>query len=201
MSSERSTKSIAGDALSSLGLGEEKKPVERQRGYGSGYGQGSFMRQSDEDWLRGGRSGGSYARAKAGEDDEDIPLFLRRGAEGSRSVSSSPASPRKHTSERTASYAPHSYIKSEEKFKVGDTMKLAEAALFSEEAAKFIANRVHEAMADALERYGLIWSGAASAALKAAVREQFENCTYKKPIDGGSQYVAVRVGKSEIDHG
>lgn len=192
--SEKTTKSIAGDALSSLGLGEEKKkPVERHRDYGSG----SFMRQSDDDWLRGGRSN-SYGRAKAGEDDEDIPLFLRRG-EGSRSVSSSPASPRKHTSERTASYAPHSYITSEEKFKVGDSMKLAEAALFSEEAAKFIGNRVHEAMADALEKYGLVWTGAASTALKAAVREQFENCTFKKPHDGGSQYVAVRVGKSELD--
>lgn len=191
MSGEKSTKAIAGDALSSLGLGEEKKkPVERE-----GYGRG-FMRQSDDDWLKTGRS--SYARAKGGEDDEDIPLFLRRG-EGSRPVSSSPASPRKHTSERTASYAPHSYITSEEKFKVGDSMKLSEAAVFSPEAAKFIANRVHEAMAEALEKYGLIWTGAASVRLKEAVRAEFENCTFKKPINGGSQYVAVRIGSAEHD--
>lgn len=189
---EKTSKAVAAKRLDDFGLAEKKPDVPDP--YRSGYGYGSNY----------GVGANSYGAAKSG--GYAPPKFLQKDQSARMAGSTSASTPsdagatRKHIGERTAQYAPHSYITSEEKYSVGERLKFDEAAVFSEASAKFIVNRVHEAMADALERYGLAWTSGVALNMKAQIRDSLEGCCYGKRLEDGSKaYVAVRVQDNEID--
>ena len=175
--------------LDGLGLEQPKpKPEPRSRGYD----------YTDDD-LFSRPSGGRHSNPN---DDLDVPDFLKRdyrtnsyaaAKAGADRVTSSAGSPRKHTGERTALSAPHSYTRLAEPIKVG-TSTVKEAAEFSPEALTAIVKDVHNAMADALQKHRIVWTSQVAMAMKDMIRQSMKDgCLYMKDMRGGGHdFVALK---------
>lgn len=185
--------------LDALGLEQEKPKAEPRRQpepRRSGY-------DYTDDDLFSRPPGGRHSNPI---DDVDVPDFLKRGNSyaaakaGADRVTSSAGSPRKHTGERTALSAPHSYTRLPEPIKVG-TSTVKEAAEFSPAALTAIVKDVHNAMADALQKHRIVWTSQVAMAMKDMIRQSMKDgCLYMKDVRGGGHdFVALKESEGVDD--
>lgn len=173
--SDRISKAVADERLAKSGL-EAKKAAEKpaENHYGGMY----YPGRAAPPPRYGPREG-----VNIDEGMPDIPRFLRRDKGASGTHSAGPT--HKHSTERkTAEYLPHNFVQVDQKIKVTEGVELSDVAQFSPAALGFIEKRVHEAIADALEKYGLIWTSNASEQTRQFVKALVRSTMYRDKAAG-----------------